>query len=153
MDYKTGEIVETKNVTFTENVPNLRGIVHSMPGLNGYHWFAPDQLQVPPAEPVPDSTSVSDSIQQALMTTLSSLLKISMIFLMNRYSYNQRDLVHKLASSLIPQRISNHGGAINHDALKSTQFARSTMLLVVMPFPPRTRCCRPRSYHCCLHAY
>ena len=40
MDYKTGEIVETKDVTFAENVPNLRGIVHSMPGLNGDHWFA-----------------------------------------------------------------------------------------------------------------
>ena len=150
MDYKTGEIVETKNVTFAENVPNLRGIVHSMSGLNGYHWFAPDQLQVPPAEPVPDSTSVSDSIQQALMTILSSLLKIiSMIFLMNRYSYNQRELVHKLTSSLIPQRISNHGRAINHDALKSTQFARSTWSCL---FRPEQRC-RPRSYHCCLHAY
>jgi len=31
-----------------------------MPGLNGDHWFAPDQLQVPPSEPVVDSTSVSD---------------------------------------------------------------------------------------------
>ena len=61
MDYKTGEIVETKDITFAENVPNLRGIVHSMPGLNGVHWFAPDQLQVHPSEPVLDSTSVSDS--------------------------------------------------------------------------------------------
>lgn len=61
MDYKTGEIIETKDVTFAENVPNLRGIVHSMPGLNGDHWFAPDQLQVPPSEPVVDSPSVSDS--------------------------------------------------------------------------------------------
>ena len=42
-------------------LPNLRGIIHSMPGLNGYHWFAPDQLQIPPSEPVFDSTSVSDS--------------------------------------------------------------------------------------------
>ena len=42
MDFKTGEIVKTKDVTFAENVPNLRGIVHSMPGLNG------DQLQVCP---------------------------------------------------------------------------------------------------------
>ena len=54
MDYKTGEIVETKDVTFAENVPNLRKIVHSMPGLNGDRWFAPDQLQVPPSEPVTD---------------------------------------------------------------------------------------------------
>jgi len=60
MDYKTGEIVETKDFTFAENVPYLRGIVHSMPGLNGDHWFAPDQLQIPPSEPVVDSTSVSD---------------------------------------------------------------------------------------------
>jgi len=35
MGYKTGEIIETKDVTFAGNVPNLRGIVHSMPGLNG----------------------------------------------------------------------------------------------------------------------
>ncbi len=35
----------------------------------------------------------------------------------------QSELVHQLTSSLIPQRISNHGRAINHDALKSTQFA------------------------------
>jgi len=61
MDFKNGEIVEIKDATFAENVPNLRGIVHSMPGLNGDHWFAPDQLQVPPFEPVVDSTSVSDS--------------------------------------------------------------------------------------------
>ena len=44
MDYTTGEIVETKDANFAENVPNLRGIEHSMPGLNGDHWFAPDQL-------------------------------------------------------------------------------------------------------------
>jgi len=61
MDFKNGEIVEIKDATFAKNVPNLRGIVHSMPGLNGDHWFAPDQLQVPPFEPVVDSTSVSDS--------------------------------------------------------------------------------------------
>jgi len=52
---------ETKDVTFAENIPSLRGIVHIMPGLNGDHWFAPDQLQVPPSEPVVDSTSVSHS--------------------------------------------------------------------------------------------
>jgi hypothetical protein len=68
MDYKTGEIVETKDVTFVENVPNLRGIVHSILGLNSDHWFAPDQLQVPPSEPVVDSTSVSDSMDSDAAT-------------------------------------------------------------------------------------
>ena len=57
---------------------------------------------------------------------------------MNRYSYNQSKLVHKLTSSLIPRRIFYHGRAINHDALKSNQFAWSIMLLVVMLFPPST---------------
>ena len=71
MDYKTGEIIETKDVTFAENVPNLRGIVHSMPGLNGDHWFAPDQLQVPPSEPVVDSPSVSDSTDSDAATVPS----------------------------------------------------------------------------------
>ena len=51
MEFKTGEIVETKDVTFGENVPNLRGD----------HWFAPNQLQVPPSVPALVSTSVSDS--------------------------------------------------------------------------------------------
>ena len=72
MDYKTGEIVETKDATFAENVPNLRGIVHSMPGLNGDHWFAPDQLQVPPSEPVVDSPSVSDSTDSDAATVPSA---------------------------------------------------------------------------------
>ena len=31
-----------------------------MPGLNGDHWFAPDQLQIPSSEPAVDFTSVSD---------------------------------------------------------------------------------------------
>ena len=48
---------------------------------------------------------------------------------MNRYSYNQSELILKLTSSLFPRRISNHGQIINHDVLKSTQFAWSTMLL------------------------
>ena len=69
--YKTGEIVETKDATFAENAPNLRGIVHSMPGLNGDHWFALDQLQVPPSEPVVDSTSVSDSTDSDAATVPS----------------------------------------------------------------------------------
>ena len=44
MDHKTGEIIETKDVTFAERVPNLRGIVHSMPGPNAQHWFQPEVL-------------------------------------------------------------------------------------------------------------
>ena len=71
MDCKTGEIVETKDVTFAKNVPNLRGIVHGMLGLNGDHWFAPDQLQVPPSEPVVESTSVSDSTDSDAATVHS----------------------------------------------------------------------------------
>lgn len=47
MDYKTGEIIDTKDVTFAENVPNLCGIVYSMPDFDGDHWFVPDQLQLP----------------------------------------------------------------------------------------------------------
>ena len=42
---------------------------------------------------------------------------------MNRYSYSQSELVHKLTSSLIPRRISNHGRAINHDATEAPTLA------------------------------
>ena len=44
MDHKTGEIIKTKDVTFAERVPNLRGIVHSMPGPSAQHWFQPEVL-------------------------------------------------------------------------------------------------------------
>ena len=72
MDYKTGEIIETKDVTFAETVPNLRGIVHSMPGLNGDHWFAPDQLQLPSTDLAPVvSTSASDSTDSDATTVMS----------------------------------------------------------------------------------
>ena len=72
MDYKTGEIIETKDVTFAETVPNLRGIVHSMPGLNGDHWFAPDQLQLPSTDLAPVvSTSASDSTDSDAATVMS----------------------------------------------------------------------------------
>ena len=42
-----------------------------MPGLNGDHWFAPDQLQDPPSELVVDSTSVSDSTDSDAATVHS----------------------------------------------------------------------------------
>ena len=61
MDFKTGEIVKTKDVTFAENVPNLRGD----------HWFAPNQLQVPPSVPALVSTSVSDSTDSDAATVHS----------------------------------------------------------------------------------
>ena len=107
-----------------------------MPGLNGDHWFAPDQLQIPPSEPVVDSTSVSGSTDSDAATVPSDDPESNLDTATT--SYNQSDLVLKLTSSLIPRRIFNHGRTINHDALKSTQFAWSTMLLVVIPFPPST---------------
>ena len=74
MDYKTGEIVETKDITFAENVPNLRGIVHMMPGLNGDHWFASDQLQDSDSATVPtdDPDSSLDIVTTSLIPDVST---------------------------------------------------------------------------------
>ena len=72
MDHKTGEIIETKDVTFAERVPNLRGIVHSMPGPNAQHWFQPEVLdpndsvsQMVSSPPTVDSESVADTDNSA----------------------------------------------------------------------------------------
>ena len=72
MDHKTVEIIETKDVTFAERVPNLRGIVHSMPGPNAQHWFQPEVLdpndsisQMVSSPPPVDSESVADTDNSA----------------------------------------------------------------------------------------
>jgi hypothetical protein len=139
MDYKTGEIIiGLPRINFKSLHLNLLSIPLRSP-----------TRQIPMLQQFPlmilNPTWTLHLRVQSLMTppgplTIpSSLLKIiSMMFSMNRYSYNQSELVLKLTSSLIPRHISNHGPTINHDALKSTPFAWSTMLLVVMPFPPST---------------